>query len=103
MGVAEEELRELAGRGAAPDGEVCGGLGGLDTTCSSGERVNYLSRSRLVRISNLPSCTRTLYAERFSLEDPVSIALPCSYLAAADRACQTCPSPQEAVRQNSIF
>ena len=24
MGVAEEELRELAGRGAAPDGEVCG-------------------------------------------------------------------------------
>ena len=30
MGVAEEELRGLAGRGAAPDGEVCGGL-----NCSS--------------------------------------------------------------------
>ena len=26
----EEELREVAGRGAAPDGEVCGGL-----NCSS--------------------------------------------------------------------
>ena len=34
MGVAEEELRELAGRGAAPDGEVCGGL-----DCSSSYRI----------------------------------------------------------------